>query len=64
MYLAALLIVVAILVFYNEINGKMNIAEYVLLAIAFVAIVRASYNYIKIDSINEGFSSSNSKIYM
>ena len=61
MYLATLLIIVAILVFYNEINGKMNIAEYVLLAIAFVAIVRASYNYIKIDSIHEGFSSNNSK---
>ena len=61
MYLAALLIIVAILVFYNEIDGKMNIAEYVLLAIAFIAIIRASYNYIKIDSINEGFTSNNSK---
>lgn len=59
MYLAALLIIVAILVFYNEIDGKMNIAEYVLLAIAFIAIVRASYNYIKIDSLYEGFNSNN-----
>lgn len=60
MYLAALLIIVAILVFYNELNGKMSIAEYVLLAIAFIAIVRASYNYIKIDSISEGFTANNS----
>ena len=60
MYLAALLIIVAILVFYNEINGKMNIAEYVLLTIAFVAIVRSAYNYIKIDKVNEGFTSNNS----
>lgn len=56
MYLAALLIIVAILVFYNEINGKMILAEYVLLAIAFIAIVRSAYNYIKIDSISEGFT--------
>ena len=58
MYLATLLIVVALLVFYNEIHGKMNAAEYLILAIAFIAIVRAAYNYIKIDSINEGFTSS------
>ena len=60
MYLASLLIIVAILVFYNEIDGKMSIAEYVLLAIAFVAIVRSAYNYIKIDKIGEGFVSNNS----
>ena len=60
MYLATLLIIVAILVFYNELNSKMNTAEYVLLTIAFIAIVRAAYNYIKIDSISEGFTSNNS----
>ena len=55
MYLALILIVVAILVFYNEINSKMNIAEYALLAIALIAIIRAAYNYIQIDKLTEGF---------
>ena len=55
MYLALILIVVAILVFYNEINAKMNIAEYALLAIALIAIIRAAYNYIQIDKLSEGF---------
>jgi len=59
MYLALMLIVVAILVFYNELNSKMNIAEYLLLAISLIAIIRAAINYIKIDSIREGFTSEN-----
>jgi hypothetical protein len=46
MYLAIMLIVVAVLVFYNEINSKMNIAEIALLAVALIAIIRASLNYI------------------
>jgi len=57
MYLAIMLIVVSILVFYNELNSKMNIAEIALLAIALIAIIRASLNYIQIDNtINEGFT--------
>ena len=55
MYLALILIVVAILVFYNELNSKMNIAEYALLAIALIAIIRAAYNYIQIGDNAEGF---------
>jgi hypothetical protein len=60
MYLAIMLIIVSILVFYNEINNKMNIAEIALFAIALIAIVRASLNYIQIDDTNgirESFSS-------
>ena len=57
MYLAIMLIVVAILVFYNEYNSKMDISEYILLAIAVIVIIRASMNYIQIDNtIIEGFT--------
>lgn len=56
MYLALILIVVAIIVFYNEFNTKMNIAEYALLAIALIAIIRSSYNYIQIGGLFEGFN--------
>jgi hypothetical protein len=61
MYLAIMLIVVAVLVFYNEINSKMNIAEIALLAISLIAIVRASLNYIQITDTTsiENFSSNN-----
>jgi hypothetical protein len=38
----------------------MKIAEYALLAIALIAIVRAAYNYIQISIPEEGFTSSNS----
>ena len=65
MYLAIMLIIVAILVFYNEINSKMNIAEIALLVITVIAIIRASMNYIqyndtfkKIESKIESFTSS------
>lgn len=57
MYLAILLIIVALLVFYNEINNKLNVAEYMLLIIALIAIISASIDYIKFDKINEGFTS-------
>lgn len=56
MYLAIMLVIVVLLVFYNEVNSKMNLSEYVLLAISLIAIIRASFNYIKLDNINEGFS--------
>lgn len=60
MYLAIMLIVVSLLVFYNEINSKMNIAEIALLAIALIAIIRASLNYIQIsDPITENFTNNN-----
>jgi hypothetical protein len=60
MYLAIMLIVVSILVFYNELNSKMNIAEIALLAIALIAIIRASLNYIQLDNTtNEGFTNNN-----
>ena len=64
MYLAIMLIVVSILVFYNEINSKMNIAEIALFAIALIAIVRASLNYIKLDDtigLQESFSNDRPK---
>ena len=48
-----MLIIVSILVFYNEINSKMNIAEIALFVIALIAIVRASLNYIQIDDTND-----------
>lgn len=55
-----MLIVVSLLVFYNEINSKMNIAEIALLAIALIAIIRASLNYIQIsDPITEKFTNNN-----
>ena len=57
MYLAIMLIVVTILVFYNEINNKMDISEYILLAITFIAIIKAAINYIKINKVQEGFES-------
>ena len=63
MYLAILLIIVAILVFYNEIDSKMNIAEYILLSISLIVIIGASVNYIKINKINEGFTSNNKNEY-
>ena len=55
MYLAIMLIVVTILVFYNEINNKMDLSEYILLGITFIAIVKASINYIKINKVQECF---------
>jgi len=60
MYLAIMLIVVAILVFYNELNNKMSIAEYMLLAFSLIAIIRAAVNYIQIDVVKEGFNSNGS----
>jgi len=61
MYLAVMLIIVAVLVFYNEYNKTMNIAEIGLLIVALVAIVRASMNYIHLNDTAglkniEGFS--------
>lgn len=55
-----MLIIVAVLVFYNEYNKSMNIAEIGLLVVALIAIVRASMNYINLDdSLNiEGFTTS------
>ena len=61
MYLAILLIVIALLVFYNEVNSKMNVAEYSLLFISIIAIIRASINYINIDVVTEGFTSNSKK---
>jgi hypothetical protein len=60
MYLAILLIVIALIVFYNEVNSKMNVAEYALLFISIIAIIRASINYINIDVVTEGFKNSSS----
>jgi hypothetical protein len=64
--LSLLLILVAFFVFYNEFNKNLNIAEMILLAISFIAILRAAYNYSQIDiktnnnnNKNEGFSSNN-----
>ena len=62
--LSILLILIAFFVFYNEFNKKLNITEMLLLAIAFIAILRASYNYIQIDNANkrqEGFENNNRK---
>lgn len=59
-----MLIIVSILVFYNEINSKMNVAEIALFVIALIAIIRASLNYIQLyDVINirEGFSNNRPK---
>jgi hypothetical protein len=58
MYLAIMLIIVAVLVVYNEVNKTMNIAEIALLVVALIAIIRASLNYINLDdTINiEGFA--------
>lgn len=57
MYLAIMLIIAAILVFYNELDSKMNIAEIALLAIALIAIIRAAVNYIQMsDTITETFN--------
>ena len=61
MYLAIMLIIVTMLVFYNEINNKMNLEEYILLGITFIAIIKASINYIQINKIQEGFESNDSK---
>jgi hypothetical protein len=54
-----MLVIVSILVIYNEVNNKMNIAEIFLLAIALIAIIRASLNYIHLNNItsdNEHFT--------
>jgi len=62
--LSILLIIIAFFVFYNEFNKKLNTIEMLLLAIAFIAILRASYNYIQIDNSNkryEGFTTKNNK---
>ena len=60
MYLSILLIIVACLVFYNEIDLKrMNIGEIILMALTFIVIVVAAVNYMKLTGnniTNEGFS--------
>ena len=57
MYLAILLIAVSILVFYNEFNKHMNFAEIAILAISLIAIIKASMNYMMLDtSVKEGFT--------
>ncbi len=58
MYLAIMLIIVSLLVVYNEYNKNMNIAEIGLLIVALIAIIRASMNYINTNDANvtEGFS--------
>lgn len=62
MYLSILLIVVALIVFYNEVDLKhMSVGEIVLLAITFMAIIVASVNYMKINnSLLEGFTTQGS----
>ena len=50
-----MLIIVAGLVFYNEYNKNMNIAEIGLLIVALIAIVRASMNYITLNNDNTIF---------
>ena len=60
--LSILLILLAFFVFYNEFNKKLNYMEMLLLAVSFIAILRASYNYIQIDNANkryEGFTNNN-----
>jgi hypothetical protein len=57
MYLAIVLIILSLVVFYNEFTTKMHLAELALLFIGLIAIIRAAYNYIQIDSITEGFTS-------
>lgn len=58
-----MLIVVSLLVFYNELDSKMNIAEIALLALTMIAIIRASLNYIQMsDTISEGFTNNNRPI--
>ena len=66
--LSILLILIAFFVFYNEFNKKLHYCEMLLLAIAFVAILRGSYNYIQLENqannnqhIYEGFKSKNKK---
>jgi hypothetical protein len=49
-YLSILLILLAFFIFYNEFNKKLSLADMCLLTIAFIAILRASYNYIQIDN--------------
>ena len=49
-YLSILLILLAFFIFYNEFNKKLSFADMCLLTIAFIAILRASYNYIQIDN--------------
>jgi hypothetical protein len=59
MYLAILLIAVSILVFYNEFNKHMNFAEIAILAISLIAIIKASMNYMMLDtSVTENFTNS------
>ena len=48
--LSLLLISIALCIFYNEYNNKLTLPEICLFAIAFIAIVRAAYNYIIIDN--------------
>ena len=52
-----MLIIVAVLVFYNEYNKNMNIAEIGILIVALIAIIRASMNYINLYDTHslEGF---------
>ena len=64
--LSILLILIAFFVFYNEFNKKLHFCEMLLLAIAFVAILRGSYNYIQLENqvgnnqnTYEGFKSKN-----
>ena len=55
-YLSIILILLAFFVFYNEFNKELNCAEMAILAIAFIAILRASYNYIELDNSNKQYT--------
>jgi len=62
MYLAILLITVSILVFYNEFNKNMKIAEIAILAISLIAIIKASMNYMMLNTtVKEGFTNANNR---
>ena len=68
--LPLLVIVLGFCVFYYEFNKQLSIADMCLLSIAFIAILRGSYNYIQLDNsitlnkvnnINEGFINKRNK---
>ena len=68
--LPLLVIVLGFFIFYYEFNKQLSLADMCLLSIAFIAILRGSYNYIQLDnsikinkvnSINEGFINKRNK---
>ena len=61
-FLPILVFVLACFILYNEYYKKLNNIEMLAIAVCFIALIKASYNYIKLENLNrnsEGFGNRN-----